>query len=134
MVRANGREGVVPANRDPADTLSVGADKAPMGVDSGGLFLVFSLRLLLRSNVRGSVALCRRAADRALRRLFPALWNFEGESQQWRKSEGLYANLDARPVETRIAVIINLIPSGARGFVSDFNDVIQITRGCQALR
>jgi hypothetical protein len=29
MVRANGREGVVPANRDPMDTLSVGADKAP---------------------------------------------------------------------------------------------------------
>jgi hypothetical protein len=53
MVRANGREGVVPANRDPMDTLSVGADKAPMGVDSGGLPLVFSVRLLLRSNVQG---------------------------------------------------------------------------------
>src|ERR1700689_790676 len=68
MVRANGREGVVPANRDPADTLSVGADKAPMGVDSGDLPLVFSVRLLLRSNVQGSVALCRRASNRALRR------------------------------------------------------------------
>src|ERR1700689_2135440 len=68
MVRANGREGGVPANRDPADPLSVGADKAPMGVDSGGLPLVFSVRLLLRSNVRGSVALCRRTSNRALRR------------------------------------------------------------------
>ena len=68
MVRANGREGVVPANRDPMDTLSVGADKAPMGVDSGGLPLVFSVRLLLRSNVRGGAALCRRASNRALRR------------------------------------------------------------------
>ena len=34
---------MVPANRDPTDTLSVGGDKAPMGVDSGGLPLVFSL-------------------------------------------------------------------------------------------
>src|SRR5208282_4573600 len=68
MVRGNGREGVVPANRDPTDTLSVGADKAPMGVDSGGLPLVFSVRLLRRSNVRGSVALCRSASNRALLR------------------------------------------------------------------
>src|SRR5271170_7074207 len=75
MVRANGREGgvpanlgVVPANLDPMDTLSVGADEAPMGVDSGGLPLVFSDRLLRRSNVQGSVALCRRAYHRALRR------------------------------------------------------------------
>src|ERR1700693_4047859 len=71
MVRANGREGVVPANRDPMDTRSVGADKAPMGVDSGGLPLVFSVRLLRRSNVQGSVALCSRGADRALRRAAP---------------------------------------------------------------
>src|ERR1700733_4993282 len=75
MVHANGREGVVSANLgvvsanlDPMDTLSVGADKAPMGVDSGGFLLVFSGRLLRRSNIRGSVALCRRAANRALRR------------------------------------------------------------------
>src|SRR5580704_5030522 len=68
MVRANGRERVVPANRDPMGTLSVGADKAPMGVDSSGLPLVFSVRLLLRFNERGSVALCRCAANRALRR------------------------------------------------------------------
>src|SRR5580698_7745153 len=68
MVRANGREEVVPANRDPMDTLSVGADTAPMGADCGGLSLVFRVRLLHRSNVRGSAALCRRAADRALRR------------------------------------------------------------------
>jgi hypothetical protein len=54
MVRANGGEGVVPANLDPMDTLSVGADKAPMGVDRGGLPLVFSVRFLLRFNVRGS--------------------------------------------------------------------------------
>ena len=75
MVRANGRAGVVPANLrvvpanlDPMGTLSVGADKAPMGVDSGGLPIVFSVRLLRRFNVRGSVALCRRASNRALRR------------------------------------------------------------------
>src|SRR5580698_7795500 len=68
MVRANGREEVVPANRDPMDTLSVGAYKAPMGIDSRGLPLVFSIRLLRRSNVQGSVALSRRAADRALHR------------------------------------------------------------------
>ena len=75
MVHANGREGVVPANLgvvsanlDPMDTLSVRADKAPMGVDSGGFLLVFSGRLLRRSNIQGSVALCRRAYHRALRR------------------------------------------------------------------
>lgn len=61
-------DGVVPASRDPMDTLSVGADQAPMGVDSGGLPFVFSVRLLRRSNVQGSVALCRRASNRALRR------------------------------------------------------------------
>lgn len=33
---------MVPANRDPTDTLSVGADKAPLGVDSG-VFLLFSV-------------------------------------------------------------------------------------------
>ena len=53
---------------EPMDPLSVGADKAPMGVDSGGLPLVFSVRLLYRSNVRGSVALCCRTADGDLRR------------------------------------------------------------------
>src|ERR1700729_3443155 len=71
MVRANGK-GVVPASLgvvfEPMDSLSVGADKAPMGVDSGGLPLVFSVRLLCRSHVRGSVALFRSAADRILRR------------------------------------------------------------------
>jgi hypothetical protein len=59
--------GVVASNLDPMDTLSVGADEAPMGVDSGGLPLVFSVRLLRRSSVQGSVALCRRAYRRALR-------------------------------------------------------------------
>src|ERR1700733_11271849 len=68
MVRANGRDGGGPAKRDPGDTLSVGAVKAPMGVDSGGLPLVFSVWLLRRSNEQGSVALCRRASNRALRR------------------------------------------------------------------
>ncbi|HMH12163.1 MAG TPA: hypothetical protein VK578_03565 [Edaphobacter sp.] len=59
MVRANGKGvvlanlGVVPANLDPMDTLSVGADEAPMGVDSGEFPLIFSDRLLRRSNVRG---------------------------------------------------------------------------------
>src|SRR5271170_3069150 len=74
MVRANGREavvpanlGVVPANLDPMDTLPVGADEATVGVDSGGFPLVFSGRLLRRSDVQGSVALCRRTYHRALR-------------------------------------------------------------------
>ena len=72
MVRANGREGVVPANLgvvpanlDPMDTLPVGADEATVGVDSGGFPLVFSGRLLRRSNVQGNVALRRRAYHRA---------------------------------------------------------------------
>ena len=72
MVRANGKGvvpanlGVVSANLDPMDTLSVGADEAPMGADSGGFPLVFSSRLLRRSNVQGNVALCRRVCHRAL--------------------------------------------------------------------
>src|ERR1700748_3522207 len=59
---------MVPASLDPMDTLSIGADEAPMGVDSGGFPLVFGDRLLRRSNVPGSVALCRRAYHRALLR------------------------------------------------------------------
>ena len=50
------------------DTLSIGADEAPMGVDSGGFPLVFSGRLLRRSNVQGNVALCRRPYHRGLHR------------------------------------------------------------------
>ena len=48
------------------DTRSGGAVKAPMGVVSGGLSLVFSIRLLHRFDVPGSLAISRRAADRDL--------------------------------------------------------------------
>jgi len=48
--------------------LSVGAHKSAMGTDDGRLLFVFGEWILLRSDVQGRAALCRRADDRGLQR------------------------------------------------------------------